>query len=219
MSSPVALKRPKAVRRAVVLELFTVAWNVVEGAVALAAAKAAGSIALVAFGVDSFVESASGSVMLWRLLAEARAKDAHAIQAIERRARRLIALSLFALAAYVAADACSALWARERPRPSPLGIVVTMVSMVVMMWLARAKRQSAAALGSRAMLTDAFQTTACWWLSLITLVGIGLNATFGWWWADPVTALAMVPLVVREARAAWRGEDCCQDSAGACHDS
>lgn len=201
--------RPALLQRALHLEYLTVGWNIVEGVVAVAAAVVAGSVALLGFGIDSFVESISGGVLIWRLRAETRAVDHEAIEAIEHRARKLVALSLFALAAWVAFDAGKALWVRERPSVSVPGIALTAVSLVVMRWLARAKQRAARALGSRAMETDAFQTTACFWLSVITLAGIALNAVFGWWWADPVAALAMIYFVVREGREAWRGEDAC----------
>jgi divalent metal cation (Fe/Co/Zn/Cd) transporter len=191
------------------LEWLTVGWNVLEGLIAVAAALAAGSVALLGFGIDSFVESASGGILIWRLLAEKRAVDHQAVERLDRRARRLVAISLFALALYVAIDASFSLWRAERPGASPVGIVVTILSMLVMVWLARAKRRAAVALGSRALEADAFQATACWWLSLITLAGIGLNAAFGWWWADPVAALGMTLLLIREGAEAWRGEDCC----------
>jgi divalent metal cation (Fe/Co/Zn/Cd) transporter len=201
--------RVALVRNALWLEYATVAWNVVEGVVAVAAALASGSIALLGFGVDSFVETASGAVLIWRLRAESRAEDEHAIERLDRTAHQLVGLSLFALAAYVAVDASRALWTGERPGVSWVGIAVTTISLFVMMWLARAKRRAAAALGSRALEADAFQTTACWWLSLITLSGVGFNAVLGWWWADPAAALAMTVFLVREGREAWRGEDCC----------
>lgn len=195
--------------RAVRLEILTVGWNVVEAVIAVWAALAAGSVALLGFGVDSVVESASGGVLLWRLTAEQRGRRSHAeVEALDRRAHRLVGISLFLLAAFVAVDAARTLWFRERPEPSLVGIVLTSVSLVVMWWLARAKRRAAADLGSRSLEADAFQTTACWWLSLITLVGIGLNALLGWWWADPLAALAFTPLLVHEGREAWRGEDC-----------
>lgn len=202
--------RGRLLKRALRLEWLTVGWNVVEGLIAVAAALAAGSVALLGFGIDSFVESASGAILVWRLLAEmGRAADAHAIERLDRRARKLVSLSLFALALYVAVDASLALWRNERPEASLVGIVLTCVSILVMLWLGRAKRRAAGALGSRALAADAFQTTACWWLSIITLAGIGLNAAFGWWWADPVAALGMTPLLIREGVEAWRGEDCC----------
>ncbi|HEY7216391.1 MAG TPA: cation transporter [Thermoanaerobaculia bacterium] len=203
--------REQLLRRALRLEWLTVGWNVAEGLIAVAAALAAGSVALLGFGIDSFVESASGGILVWRLLAEKwTAADPHAIERLDRRARKLVALSLFALALYVAADASLALWRSERPEASLVGIVLTCVSILVMLWLGQAKRRIAADLGSRALAADAFQTTACWWLSVITLAGIGLNAAFGWWWADPMAALGMTPLLVREGVEAWRGEDCCE---------
>jgi divalent metal cation (Fe/Co/Zn/Cd) transporter len=189
-------------------EYLTVGWNLVEGVVAVVAALAAGSVALLGFGIDSFVESASGSVLIWRLLAERRALDHEAIERLERRAERLVAWSLFLLAAYITVDALLTLWNQERPEASPAGIAITSLSIGVMWWLARAKRRTAVALGSRSLEADAAQTTACWWLSLIVLGGIGLNAVAGWWWADPVAALGVVVFLVREGREAWRGDHC-----------
>ena len=200
--------RASAVRTALRLEYLTVGWNVVEGVVAIAAALAAGSVALLGFGVDSFVECASGLVLLWRLGAERRGIDEEAIERLDRRAHRLVGASLFLLAVYVAGDAILSLWHRDRPSPSTVGIVLTAVSILVMRWLAGAKRRAAAALGSRALEADAFQTTACFWLSVITLAGIGLNRLLGWWWADPVAALAMTWFIASEGLEAWRGEDC-----------
>lgn len=193
------------------LEYLTVGWNLVEGVIAVTAALLAGSVALLGFGIDSFVESASGLVMLWRLRAERGQRlDAARIEALERRALRLIGLSLFALAAFVAFDAATTLWSGERPEFSVVGIALTAVSLLVMRWLARAKLRAARDLGSRALEADAFQTTACWWLSLAALVGVGLNGALGWWWADPVAALAISALIAWEGREAWAGErDCC----------
>ena len=193
------------------LEYLTVSWNVVEGVIAVSAALAAGSVALLGFGVDSFVESASGAVMIWRLRAEQRHRlDAAQLDAIEGRARRCVAVSLFLLAAFVAFDATETLLSGDRPLFSGVGVALTSLSLVVMLWLARAKRRVASELGSRAMEADAVQTTACWWLSLAALVGIGLNGLLGWWWADPAAALVIAGLVVKEGRDAWRGEsDCC----------
>lgn len=201
--------RAALLARGLRLEYLTVGWNVVEGVVALGAAFAAGSVALLGFGVDSFVETASGGVLIWRLRAERGAPDPEAVERLEHRARRLVALSLFALAAYVAFEAAEALWQRERPAPTAVGLALTALSLAVMRWLALAKRRVAAALGSRAMAADAFQTTACFWLSLVTLGGVGLNAAFGWWWADPVAALGMTFFLAKEGREAWQGRDCC----------
>lgn len=201
--------RSERLDHALRLEYLTVAWNVVEGTVAVTAAVLAGSVALLGFGIDSFVEMASGLVLLWRLRAESRHMAAEAVLRIDRQARKLVAISLVALAAWVAADALHTLWIEERPSPTLVGIVLTLVSMAVMRWLAQAKRDAARALHSHALESDATQTSICFWLSVIVLAGIGLNRLFGWWWADPVAALGMAVFLVREARQAWRGEACC----------
>lgn len=211
-ASTAPLRRGAELKRALRLEYLTVSWNVVEGIIAVVAATAASSVALLAFGIDSFVECTSGAVMIWRLGAEhkSRAMTAAQIEHVERRAQKLVAASLFLLAAYVCFDAGMTLWQRERPGFSTVGVVLTSVSMAVMLFLARAKRRAAAALGSRALEADAFQTTACWWLSVAALVGLTLNGAFGWWWADPAAAFVIAGLVVKEGLEAWEGEhDCC----------
>ena len=215
--SGLAVPSPRAVLllRGLRLEYLTVGWNLVEGVIAVAAGLAAGSIALIGFGIDSFVESFSGSVLIWRLRAEQRMADLASVQRIEDRARRLVAVSFVILAAYLTVDAALALVGQERPAASPVGIFITTASIGVMWWLARAKRETALALGSRALLHDAMQTAACWWLSLVVLVGIGLNAVLGWWWADPVAALGIAFLLAREAREAWEGDESVE---GAEHD-
>lgn len=201
--------RRATVRHALRLEYLTVGWNVAEGVIAVTAAIWAGSVALLGFGIDSFVESASGAILIWRLLAEKGGVAPEAIERLDARAHKLVGASLFLLAAYIAADASTSLWTREAPRPSAIGIALTAVSLVVMQWLARAKRRAARRLGSRALEADAFQTTACFWLSLITLAGIGLNAALGWWWADPAAALGMTWFIGKEGAEAWRGEGTC----------
>jgi divalent metal cation (Fe/Co/Zn/Cd) transporter len=202
--------RPESVKRALRLEFLTVGWNLVEGMIAVTAAVIAGSVALLGFGIDSFVECSSALVMIWRLRAERDDRlTGERLESVERRARRLVAGSLFLLAAYVAFDAVQTLRTGDRPAFSLVGVVLLTVSVAVMLWLARAKRQVARELGSEAMEADAFQTTACWWLSLAALVGIGLNGLLGWWWADPLAALVIAGLVAREGREAWSGKACC----------
>jgi divalent metal cation (Fe/Co/Zn/Cd) transporter len=204
----VTAARAALLARGVRLEYLTVAWNLVEGVIAIAAAMASGSVALLGFGIDSFVESASGSVMIWRLRAEqgAAADDEERIELVERRAQKFVAGSLILLAAYIAWDSITSLIAGDRPEPSLVGIMLAAASLAVMWWLAREKRRVGSALGSRAMTADAFQTDACFWLSLFLLVGIGANALFGWWWADPLAALGMTFFIGREALEAWRGD-------------
>ena len=199
--------RALLLRRGMRLEFFTVGWNILEGLIAVGAGVIAGSIALIGFGVDSFVESVSGAILIWRLAAETRGTlDEEAVQRVENRAERLVGIAFLVLAAYVAFEAVRTLAAQEHPDASPVGIVLTALSIAVMLWLARAKRQTGEALGSRALVADSMQTYACWYLSVVTLAGLGLNALLGWWWADPVAALAIAVLLVREGVEAVRGE-------------
>ena len=197
------------VRRGRVLEYLTVGWNTVEAVVSIGAGLLAGSVALVGFGVDSVIESASGVVLLWRLRDGARGEER------ERLALRLVGVSFLLLAAYVGFDAVKSLVLREPPEASYVGVAVAALSLVVMPLLARAKRRVAAGLGSRAMQADSRQTDICAYLSAILLGGLLLNALFGWWWADPVAALLMTPVIVREGVESLRGETCCDE--GVCH--
>jgi cation diffusion facilitator family transporter len=200
--------RSRLLRQGLRLEYVTVGWNIAEGVIAVGAGIAAGSIALIGFGVDSVVETVSGIVLIWRLSSEARGHlDEEAVERVEHRAERLVGVAFLLLAAYVAFEAIRSLLTGEAPDASPVGIALTAISLVVMLWLARAKRRTGEALGSRALIADAQQTYACWYLSAITLSGLALNAAFGWWWADPVAALGIVVLLVREGIEAIRGED------------
>lgn len=191
-----------AVRRGRRLEYFTVGWNLLEAAVAIGAGLLAGSIALIGFGIDSLIETSSGAVLLWRL------QEGEEGEKRERMALRLVGISLLALAAYVAIDATKGLILKERPEESLIGMLLAAASLVVMPLLASAKRRVAARINSRALVADSHQTDICAYLSAILLVGLGLNALLGWWWADPVAALAMVPIIVKEGREALRGEPC-----------
>ena len=199
--------RASLLRRALGLEYLTVGWNLLEGLIAVAAAAASGSVALLGFGIDSFVESASGSVLVWRLRAEhAGNRDERAVERIERRAERLVGTSFLVLAAYISIEASMSLLRGERPQRSFVGIVLTVISLAVMLWLAQAKRQAGHRLGSRALIADAAQTRACWYLSATTLGGLALNALFGLWWADPIAAYGIALLLLREGQEAWWGE-------------
>jgi cation diffusion facilitator family transporter len=203
-----SLTRPALIRRGLLLEYLTVGWNILEGLIAIVAGLLSGSVALVAFGMDSLVEIISGLVLIWRLRAEDRGDlDEVALERTERRAELLVGAAFMVLAAYVTIESLRSLLQAEAPEASPIGIVLTALSIVVMLWLARAKRETGEALGSRALIADSKQTRACWYLSAVALVGLALNALLGWWWADPLAALAIAVLLVREGWEALSGED------------
>lgn len=187
-------------RRARQLAWATIVWNVIEAVVAIIAGSAASSVALVGFGLDSTVEVLSAVVILWQFhgLAEDR----------ERRALQLIAVSFFTLAAYVAVQAIIDLSARTEPESSLVGIGLAIASLIVMPILATAKRRTGHAMGSSTVVADSNQTKLCAYLSAILLGGLLLNAAVGWWWADPLAALAIAALATNEGREAWRGETC-----------
>ncbi len=195
-------------RRGIHLEYLTVGWNLLEGIVSVWSGAVAGSIALIGFGIDSFVETSSGAVLLWRLKAERAGRNA---EQVERRALRLVGVSFMLLAVYIAADSLKALLQREAPERSAVGIGIAVLSLLVMPWLAYQKRKAAGSLKSDALKADSRQTSLCAYLSVILLAGLLLNALFGWWWADPVAALAMVPIIAREGLEALRGDTCSCD--------
>jgi divalent metal cation (Fe/Co/Zn/Cd) transporter len=189
------------------LQYLTIAWNSAECLISIGAGLVAGSIALIGFGFDSAIEVASSLAALWRL---ARDEDEAARERAERRALRLIGVCFAALAVYVAVEAIRALINREAPAPSPLGIVIAALSLIVMPVLVHLKRRVATQLDSGALEAETRQTAVCAFLSAILLAGLGLNAWLGWWWADPFAGLAMVPLIAKEGIEALRGETCCQ---------
>ena len=184
------------------LEYLTIGWNAVEAIVSVAAGIAAGSTALVGFGIDSVIESGSGAVLLWRL------QDSDEQGRREALALRLVGVTFLILAAWVSYESVESLLTRAAPSVSYVGIGVATLSLIVMPWLAYRKRRVAASLGSRALVSDSRQTSLCAYLSAILLGGLLLNALLGWWWADAVAALAMVPIIVNEGVEALRGERC-----------
>ncbi|MEK6530121.1 MAG: cation transporter [candidate division NC10 bacterium] len=202
-------------RRGVRLEWFTIGWNSVEAVVAIGAGLLAGSIALVGFGLDSVIETGAGGIVLWRLRREvAGAHDDHVEQA-ERVALRFVGLTFVALGLYVLYESAHKLWSREAPAESWIGMGLALVSLIVMPLLAFRKRAVARALRSRALAADAVETLVCAYLSLTLLLGLGLNALAGWWWADPVAALAMLPLIFKEGVEALRGDACGEERLAA----
>ncbi len=195
-------------RRGRLLQYATIAWNSAECLVALIAGFFAGSIVLVGFGFDSAIEVASSVAGLWRLW---RDRDPAAREAAEQRAMRIIGACFSLLAVYVLYEAARALIAREAPEHSPVGIVLAALSLVAMPTLAHWKRRVASRLGSGALEAETRQTEMCAYLSAVLLAGLGLNAWRGWWWADPVAGLVMVPLIAWEGLQALRGRTCCAD--------
>lgn len=200
------LDRHRRQQIALALAWATIAWNTVEAVVAIVSGAAASSIALVGFGLDSTVEVLSASVIVWQMTRDV--PEDREVQAL-----RLIAVSFFALAAYVSVQAVFDLASRSQPDSSIVGIALAGVSLVVMPLLAGLKRRNGRRLGSGSVVADSNQTMLCTYLSVVLLLGLMLNATVGWWWADPVAALVIATLASNEGRQAWRGERCCEDDA------
>ena len=202
----ISLDRQVVAERGKRLEYFTIAWNSLEGLVALVAGTFAGSISLVGFGIDSFIEVTSGTVLLWRMSVDA---DSRSRERNERLSLRIVGACFLALAVYVGYESASDLLSKKPPEHSIAGIVLACVSLVVMPLLARAKRKIGRELGSAAMHADARQTDFCVYLSAILLVGLLLNAGFGLWWSDPIAALVMVPIIAKEGIDGMRAHTCC----------
>lgn len=204
------LDRGPLVRRGLILAWFTIAWNSIEGLAGIVSGIVAGSIALIGFGVDSYVEVFAGSVIVWRL-----ARDRHGDELsenAERRAVRLIAITFLALAAGVGIESIRKLAVGAEADESLFGIGLAIVSLIVMPLLARGKRRVGEQLGSRAVTADATETALCVWLSAILLIGLAANAVFGWWWADPLAGLGIVYVAGREGIEHLRSDEldeCC----------
>jgi divalent metal cation (Fe/Co/Zn/Cd) transporter len=209
MAGTAILQRSTVVRRGRRLEYFTIAWNALEGLIAIVAGLAAGSISLVGFGIDSFIEVVSGATLLWRISVDA---DVTGRERNEKRALKIVGVCFLGLASYIVYESVLDLWSRRAPEHSIPGIVLACMSLVVMPVLSRAKRKVGHALASAAMHADAKQAEFCTYLSAILLVGLLLNAMFGLWWADPAAALIMVPVIAKEGIEALQGkacDDCC----------
>jgi divalent metal cation (Fe/Co/Zn/Cd) transporter len=205
MTDSAVLERSSIVQRGRRLEYFTIAWNTLEGLIAIAAGLIAGSISLVGFGVDSFIEVASGAVLLWRMAVDS---DVHRRELNEKRALQAVGICFLVLAAYITYESIGDLRWKRAPEHSIPGIALACVSLVVMPLLSRAKRRVGSALGSAAMHADAKQTEFCTYLSAILLGGLLLNAFLGLWWADPLAALLMAPIIAKEGLDGLRGKAC-----------
>lgn len=209
---PSPARRAQLRRRIRLLVAATITYNVVEAGVAIAAGAVASSTALIAFGLDSVVEVASAAAVAWQFTAA----DPHRR---ERTALRLIAISFFALAAYVGVESIRALAGTAEAERSPVGIGLAALSLLVMPILSLAQRRAGREFGSASVVADSKQTLLCTYLSAVLLVGLLVNATLGWWWADPLAALVIAGVAVSEGRQAWRGEACCAPGVDACERS
>jgi len=198
-------QRERLVRRARLLAWGGNAWHFVEFAIAVGAGLAASSIALIGFGFDSLIESLAGFIIVWRFAASRSDSEA-----AERRAQQLVAASFFVLAAYVGVESVRTFFGSVHPETSWVGLGLAAVTAPTMPLLARAKRRVGQALGSSATVGEAEQNMICAYLSIALLVGLGLNALFGWWWADPSAAVVIAAVAAREGVASWRGEACCE---------
>ena len=205
------INRTELIKRGRYLEYFTIGYNSLEGLIAVAAGLIAASIALVGFGFDSLIEVTSGAVLLWRLHADVDEERRERVEAISLR---IVGVCFVVLAIYVSYDSVKSLIKREAPQESIVGIVLAAVSLIIMPLLVRAKRKVARGINSGALMADSKQTELCTYLSAILLGGLLLNALLGWWWADPIAALVMVPIIIKEGIEGLRGETCCDDE---CH--
>jgi divalent metal cation (Fe/Co/Zn/Cd) transporter len=217
MTEAAVADRPELVRRGLWLNYLTLGYNTVEALVSIAAGLVAGSVALIGFGVDSGIEVTASVAAQWRLRSDYNPTRR---ERVEQATRRVIGAAFLALALYVAVDSVATFVGREAPQRSPLGVAILVLSVIVMPVLARAKRRVAYALESRALEAEAAQTSLCAYLSVIALAGVALNATLGWWWADPAAALAMVPVIGKEGLEGLQGHaECeCHTPEGANHD-
>ncbi|MEU8001459.1 cation transporter [Catellatospora sp. NPDC049111] len=194
-------RRAVLVRRVRLLVAATITYNVIEAIVAITAGTIASSTALVAFGLDSVIEVSSAAAVAWQFTSADHEKR-------ERTALRIIAVSFFALAAYVSVESVRALLGAEEPSHSTVGIILAAVSLAIMPLLSYVQRRTGRELGSRSAVADSKQTLLCTYLSAVLLVGLVVNSLFGWWWADPIAALVIAVVAVKEGREAWRGEAC-----------
>jgi len=195
-------------RIALWLLVATMAYNVLEAAFALWFGTGSDSIALIGFGLDSVIETMAAGLLLWRLAVEARGADHETVERIERRVHQFVGVTFVLLAAYVTAQAGWTLWKAEAPGESLIGIAIAVASLVIMPLVAWAKLRAAREIGSAALRAEAKETLACSYLSFTLLLGLTANALAGWWWADPVAALVMVPWLVKEGREGLRGDAC-----------
>jgi len=195
----------KLYKKGLLLEYFTVGYNILEGVASIISGIVAGSIALIGFGLDSFVESLSGTVLIWRL--RKHSDDDEKERNLEQKAIKFVAYTFFILGVYVAYEAIKKLYLREAPESSLVGIIIALLSIIIMPILANQKRQTGEKIQSRALIADSRETIACTYLSIALLFGLLLNYFFGWWWADPIASLVIVGFLIKEGREFLEGEE------------
>lgn len=203
------LKKSKWLTIAFWLVIFTIVYNIAEGVIAIRFGYSAESIALIGFGFDSLIEVSAAGLVLWRLFVQLKQADDEQVDKTETTVHRFVGLTFFALSAYILFESVIALWKQEMPHESLLGIVLALLSLLVMPLLSWGKLRAAKEINSPALRSEAKETIACSILSLILLVGLAANALFGWWWADPVAGLVMIPWLLKEGIAGIKGEGCC----------
>ena len=196
---------PNCVKKALRLEWFLISYNTLEAIASIFFGVSAGSVALVGFGLDSVIEVASAGILIWRLACHSNAEDE---EKREKKALFFVGVTFFLLAAYVGYESILKLWHGDKPHGSLPGVIIAVLSVLIMPSLGFAKQKIAKQIGSKALEADAMETIICAYLSVILLIGLGLNALFGWWWADPVAGLAMVYFLVKEGREAITGDSC-----------
>lgn len=205
------IKDPHWLKIAFWLLVLTLLYNIIEAIISIMAGYVAGSIALVGFGFDSLIEMSASGLMVWRLTVELKGSAPEIIERTEHTVHRFVGWTFFALSAYIAYESISALMGKETPEESLVGIIIAALSLIIMPALAWGKLKAAKHLNSPALRSEAKETIACSILSLILLVGLGTNALWGWWWADPVAGLLMIPWLIKEGLEGIRGEGCCDD--------
>ena len=199
----------KWLKMAFVLVIFTIFYNVLEAIVSVLAGEKAESVALIGFGFDSLIEVSAAGMMLWRLIEQVRHQSDEAVERAEANVHRFVGVTFFLLSAYIVSNSSLTLLHHEKPHASPVGIVLAVLSLIVMPILSWGKMRAALEINSPALKAEAKETVACSVLSLVLLVGLAANALFGWWWADPVAALLMLPWLIKEGIAGLKGEGCC----------
>lgn len=203
-------KDPTWLKIAFWLLILTLLYNVIEAGISIGVGHIMGSIALVGFGLDSLIEISASGLMIWRLAVELKGSTPEVIERTEYTVHRFVGWTFFALAAYIAYESITALIGREAPQESWVGIVIAALSLVIMPLLAWGKLEAAKHLNSSALRSEAKETIACSILSLILLIGLGANALWGWWWADPLAGLLMIPWLIKEGMEGIQGQGCCE---------